>query len=144
MTTINARKDTEATFSLVVSLYVWDCPTCGVTHGIPVEFADAKRANRGHYFCPNGHQLSWAESDADRLKRQLKYAQDAAAAERARADGAEASLRSTKGHVTRLRKRVAAGECPFCGQHLRDLQRHVNRQHADEAAATLAEVNAPE
>jgi predicted RNA-binding Zn-ribbon protein involved in translation (DUF1610 family) len=126
----NTVFETTPTFQLVV----WECPVCGVVYGLSEKYADNKRDRGGSYYCPNGDSLSWTETEADKLKRQLKFAKDQAASALARADGAEASLRTTKGHVTRLRKRVIAGECPFCGQHLRDLARHVGRVHPDETA----------
>lgn len=122
------------------TLVVTSC-WCGIGLAIPDDLY--KLAQRNHatvVYCPLGHSFGYTgETEAQKLARQLGYAKDREAAERARADGAEASLRTTKGHVTRLRKRVAEGNCPYCGQHLRDLERHVNRQHAEEAAAALAE-----
>ena len=96
---------------------------------------DRHHEKHSDFYCPNGHCLVWnQETEAEKLKRELRWERDRLASERARADGAEASLRATKGHVTRLRKRVLDGECPLCGQHLRDVARHVKRVHSDETA----------
>jgi hypothetical protein len=109
---------------------------CGIHLAIPDDLYKEARRNRDKsVYCPLGHSFVYSgETDAQKEKRLRMLAQDQVAAERARADGAEASLRATKGHVTRLRKRVLAGECAFCGQHLRDLDRHVARMHPDEKA----------
>ena len=107
---------------------------CGIGLAIPSSLYDeAQRNHRKDIYCPLGHSFVYSgETEAQKLKRQLGYAQDRAARESARADQAEASRRAYKGQVTRLRKQVLSGECPFCGQHLRDLERHVQRVHADE------------
>jgi DNA repair exonuclease SbcCD ATPase subunit len=95
-----------------------------------VDLHDSRLADGKQFYCPNGDFVGWGDNELKRLKRDVKWQSDRAAAALARADQAEASLRTTKGHVTRLRKRVTEGQCPFCGQHLRDLERHVARQHA--------------
>ena len=55
---------------------VYECPSCGVSHGIPSKYAKALRNNGGGYYCPNGHWLSWGESKADKLKKELSAARD--------------------------------------------------------------------
>lgn len=114
----------------LVSTSCW----CGIGVGIPSSlYNEAQRAGTSVY-CPVGHSFIYNGSENERLKRDLKWAKDRVAAETARADQAEASRRAMKGVATKLRKQVLAGQCPFCGQHLRDLERHITRQHADEPA----------
>jgi len=107
---------------------------CGIGHAVPSYLYEAAQLDhRKSIYCPLGHGwVFMGETEAAKLKRDLKWERDRVAAERARADGAEASLRTTKGHVTRLRKHVFEGECPLCGQHLRDVARHVARVHPSE------------
>lgn len=109
---------------------------CGIALAIPSRlYKEAQRNHRQDIYCPLGHTFVFAgETEEQKLRRQLGYAQDRAARESARADQIEASRRAYKGQVTRLRKQVLEGDCPFCGQHLRDLQRHVQRKHSDEVA----------
>ena len=111
------------------------CKSCGVPYALPDGFLDTRREDHATWYCPNGHHWHYPQdNEVETLKKSLKWERDRLASERARADGAEASLRATKGHVTRLRNQVLAGECPLCGQHLRDLARHISRQHPDETA----------
>ena len=122
---------TAYTLAHKVTLNVWECPSCGVTYGITEEFARQRQASGQHYFCPNGHTLSWKDSEADILRRHLATAQQDAEWYKARSLEVEGSLRATKGVVTKLRKRVAAGVCPFgCRRHFADLERHVGTKHA--------------
>jgi hypothetical protein len=107
---------------------------CGIGVGIPSSLYNEARRSGANVYCPIGHSFVWSETENDRLKRDLKWANDRAAAERARADQAEASRWAMKGVATKLRQRTLEGTCPFCGQHLRDLERHIGRQHPDEQA----------
>lgn len=110
------------------------CGACGVLFAAPKIMLDACRQDGDSFFCPNGHSLSYTESENDKLKRQLQNAKDGRAAERAKRDQAEASLRTTKGVVTKMRKRIAAGVCPCCRRSFQDLARHMESQHPDFAS----------
>jgi Fe-S oxidoreductase len=122
------------TLTYSTTLDYMECCYCGVPFGLSSSLNAQLLANHSRSFCcPNGHSQHYlGETEAQQEKRLRKRAEDQAAAALARADQAEASLRTTKGHVTRLRRQVLAGECPFCGQHLRDLARHVGRVHPNE------------
>jgi hypothetical protein len=122
------------TYFYSTTLTVTSCGVCQIPFAIPKDLYASRSQDGQDFFCPNGHRIHYAENENARLKRQLQAANDHRAAAIAQRDQAEASLRTTKGHVTRLRKRVIEGACPFCGQHLRDLERHVARQHKGEQA----------
>jgi len=129
----------STTLTYTGTLVVEACPTCGTEHAFPKAlYNEAQRLkSRFSVWCPAGHQWHYlGETEAEKEKRLRRQTEDRLVAERARADGAEASLRATKGHVTRLRKRVLDGECPLCGQHLRDVARHVKRVHDKDTAET--------
>lgn len=130
------------------TLSVHTCANCGVTYGMTAGYEDRRREDHQSWYCPNGHSqwypqksdLDKAKEKAAQLERNLAYARDHAAAESARADQASASLRTTKGHLTRLRKRAVAGTCPFgCGRHFENLERHVASKHPDHVLETGAE-----
>jgi hypothetical protein len=129
---------TTAAYTYSTTLKVMDCGECAIPFAIPEDLYAARRKDGRSFYCPNGHYISWAENDLAKAQRALKWERDLRASITADRDQAQASLRATKGVVTKLRKRTAAGECPFCGQHLRDLDRHVGRMHSAEAAETLA------
>ncbi|HYC31767.1 MAG TPA: hypothetical protein VEB59_05720, partial [Gemmatimonadales bacterium] len=44
-------------------------------------------------------------------------------------DQTAASLRSTKGVVTKIKRRVAGGVCPCCNRTFSDLARHMSGKH---------------
>ena len=108
------------------------CGDCGISFAIPADLHAARLADGALFYCPNGHHIGWGDNELARTKRLKKQAEDRLAAVRAERDQIEASRRAWKGQATKLRNRTVAGECPFCGQHLRDLSRHIGRKHADE------------
>ena len=128
-----------ATYVYSTILVSVDCGDCGIPHGLPQNLQAARAADGGSWYCPNGHRISYHETESQKYKRLYKAAEDRRAAVAAERDQAQASLRATKGVVTKLRNRTAAGECPFCGAHVYQLSRHVTRQHAAEAAEAIAE-----
>jgi hypothetical protein len=86
------------------------------------------------------HQISYVESENDRLKAQLAAEQQrtAWATERAESQAralvsAEHRLRATRGVVTKIKRRVAHGVCPCCQRTFKDLARHMEGQHPDYA-----------
>lgn len=131
------------TYPVKVNLAVFECPSpnCGVVYGIPVEFRDSLYANGGSYYCPNGHKLSWSEDEAqrqrkraERAERAAKNAEEAARYQRQRAEREERSARAYRGHLTRMRNRVAAGVCPVPGckrTGLVQTMKHLASKHPD-------------
>ena len=117
-------------------MVVWECNVCGVPYGLSVAFADAKRASGGHYFCPNGHRLSWNETEADRLRRELQKLQQAEARHedekrelRQERAGAEARAAKAERARRRIETRVKNGACPDCNRTFANLARHMSTKH---------------
>jgi DNA repair exonuclease SbcCD ATPase subunit len=112
------------------------CPSCAIPYAAPESFFDARRKDGQTFYCPNGHSLSWHETEADRLEKKLKaaererdhYQRDY---EEARMDLADEKRKhaATKGQLTKTKKRIAGGVCPCCNRHFTDLERHMHGQH---------------
>lgn len=121
--------------SIGVELEVHECGVCGVAFGMSEGFVRARRNDHGNWYCPNGHGWSFAsESDEERLRRERDQARDRAARERALRDQTEASLRATKGVVTKQRKklaRVKVGVCPCCNRTFENLAAHMEMEHPE-------------
>lgn len=129
--------------TLVVGFRVVNCFRCGVLFGITANFEARRRDDKASFYCPNGHGQAYKESEADRLRKEVarvKASRDLAWQEEQRRtkqlEAVAGSLRATKGHVTRLRKHVDAGLCPYgCKRHFSDLQLHIASKHKGEALA---------
>lgn len=136
MTRIQERHALTITDKLIVT----DCAQCGVVFAITEEFRERRRADGKSLYCPNGHTLTYGKSEADKLREQLQererritFLRDMRAGADRRADAAERSLRATKGVVTKMKKRAAAGVCPCCNRHFAELERHMATKHPDYA-----------
>jgi len=109
---------------------------CGIYFGISPALHRKMRDEGVHVHCPNGHNISYTESEVDKLKKRL--ARETHAAEQARADRdyhykraehQERRARVLKGHHTRLKRRVAHGVCPCCKRTFANLSRHMGTKH---------------
>ncbi len=128
--------------TLGTTLEIRECPECGVTYGAPERFFESRRSDGKTFYCPNGHSLSWHETDADRLRKQLKAAQDNAryyqdrmSEARQERDAEKRSKAAIKGQLTKTKKRVSNGVCPCCNRHFVNLERHMHGQHPDYGTA---------
>ncbi len=106
-----------------------DCCVCGVRFGMPKQMVAQRRRDRESFYCPNGHGQSYRVSEADRLKRELESAQSDTAFWRSQYAAEQNSLRTTKGHLTRLKNRVAAGVCTECHRTFANVARHYANKH---------------
>ncbi len=125
------------------TLTITRCGVCEIPHAIPSEMYDDRLANGGDWYCPNGHELHFVETTAQRLEREVATAKQQVRAARASRDAAwdqagaaERSARAYRGHATRLRNRIANGVCPVagCRRHFDNVQDHIAGQHPEWAA----------
>lgn len=111
--------------------------TCGIMFAIPESLNDSALEYRGQdgwqISCPLGHTWHYTgETKAQKLARQLRDERQRSGYLAADRDQVVASLRATKGVVTKMKKRAQAGVCPAgCHRHFADLARHIASQHPD-------------
>lgn len=117
---------------------------CGIELAVPQALYDhARESSNNAIFCPLGHKFVFRKNEATRqreraedLARQLEVVRGGQRWERDQRLAAERSARAFKGHVTRLRNRIANGVCPVagCRRHFDNVQAHIAGQHPDWAA----------
>jgi predicted RNA-binding Zn-ribbon protein involved in translation (DUF1610 family) len=125
------------------SLVVHDCPECGVIFAITADYNERRKADGALFRCPNGHQMGY-DGDDERKRRELeeKLRQEKANAEfwrkqnrisQGRAEHEARSAAAYKGHLTRMRNRVANGVCPKggCKRSFTNLADHVRCEHPE-------------
>jgi hypothetical protein len=115
------------------------CYCCGVVFALENGYYYAKQADKTSFWCPNGHSQHYlGKSDAQKLREQLaeterslKWAQSTAERQRMERRAAEMQARAYKGHVTRLRNRIANGVCPVqgCQRSFSNVLKHIASQH---------------
>lgn len=72
-----------------VELNYRECPVCAVPYALPQTLIDERWKKGGSWFCPNGHELVFKATEADRLRKELERAQSCCNTYKARAAGLE-------------------------------------------------------
>lgn len=97
---------------MLTSLAYEKCCDCGVIFGMADYFRAQRKRDQKSFYCPNGHAMSYTESEADELKRRLSQTQEALAVR----DGElatnlreqhrlERSIRGLRGRMAQLMRR---------------------------------------
>ena len=119
----------------LVEMVVIECGQCGTPFGLTKRFLEEHRETGRTFYCPNGHPRAYHETEVDRLKKRLKereaFWEGQYEFERSQHELTRNTLRTTKGHLTRTRKRVAGGVCPCCNRHFGDLYAHMKTKHPE-------------
>ncbi len=113
---------------------VGGCASCGVDFAVPVHFINMRRQDKKTFYCPNGHVLSFTESEVDRLKRELEGVKNSLQFARDGKARVEKSLIAQKAQTTKARnqlERVGNGVCPCCNRTFQNLMRHMSTKHPD-------------
>ena len=58
--------------SITNKLVTVDCCNCGVMFAVPDTFDEERRDNGKGFYCPNGHTLSYHETEIQRLRQQVE------------------------------------------------------------------------
>jgi len=116
--------------------------TCGIAFAIPTDLHSQMLSHRAtdpgktvSVYCPLGH--SWhflGESEAAKAQREAAEARRRERAVRDLLTQEERSHSATKGQLTKVKKRVAAGVCPHCNRTFTNVQRHMKSKHPEECS----------
>lgn len=111
------------------------CYKCGVVFAVEHTLQGFWLRDKTEFYCPNGHNQSYTESTAERIKRELTAQLDTAKRdaewERVRAKNAEQRERAMKGQITKLKKRVNCGVCPHCQRTVKQMAAHIKSKHPE-------------
>lgn len=126
-------------YPITVRLEIRECGECGIVWGLPEDFLDRRRADGKTFHCPNGHPRVFRETEEDRQRaranraeQQARWAREERDAARQLAEHERRSAAAYKGHLTRVRKRIANGVCPVPGCKRSGFDRvmaHIASQH---------------
>ena len=130
---------TTLSLEITTTFEVIDCAKCGVQFAVPTTFENRRRKDHADFYCPSGHVLMFnAQTEEERLKRELEQAGTAIANWRAEAARVEAERErekrahaATKGVLTKTRTRINNGVCPDCNRTFANLQRHMASKHKE-------------
>jgi hypothetical protein len=112
-----------------IELTVMRCGMCGISFAMPEYYRAERKEDGGVWYCPNGHQRVFRESDVqiaraerDAALRKLTEAKCEVTAERSARELAEKVLKNHQ-------KRTKNGVCPCCKRSFVNLRRHIATQH---------------
>jgi hypothetical protein len=99
---------------------------CGIAVAIPSNLSRYAHDHKSHaIYCPLGHEFVFTDTFEEKLEQEQKRhraTRDLLVAE-------ERSHQATRGHLTRQRRRAAAGVCPCCHRSFQNVARHVATKH---------------
>ena len=128
------------TVSVPLTFVVVICGGCGTVFGITEDLERRFQSDGKAIRCPMP-RCDWGsmvprESRSTRLQKELeeerKKSERAIVGRRWAENARDAEFRShtaTKGHLTRHRRRTAAGVCPCCHRTFKQLAAHMKRKH---------------
>jgi len=126
------------TMTFSETLTVTSC-WCGIHFAIPSNLYQWMQRDSDHSCrCPMGHTMIFSDTQREELERARAALADANLRAKATRDLLAAEERShtaTKGHLTRVKKRVHHGVCPHCQRSFQDLRRHMRSKHKAELKA---------
>lgn len=130
--------DYNFTIQTAVQFITIECYKCGVVFAVDQALQGNWRRDKTEFFCPNGHSQSYTDSEADRLRAQLKKQQAETERQRLEAErqrdlrvAAERRTIAQRGVVTKLKKRVNCGVCPHCQRTVAQMARHIASKHPE-------------
>ena len=110
------------------------CGGCGIWFAMPDWYVEERKRDRKGFNCPNGcSRIFTGQTREQKLKSEVARLKDRVVEERQRKQDAKRSLSATKGVVTRMKNRAAAGLCPCCNRTFQNLARHMKNQHPEYA-----------
>ncbi len=115
-------------------LLVVKCPVCGVGHAIPTDLQLQMPRHGTHAFCPLGHTWVYKktlEQELIEARNDAQYFKEARDTARQQRDHMERSRAAYKGELTKVRRTIHAGKCPWCRRSFKRLEAHMAAKHPD-------------
>lgn len=138
---MNKRISVKANTGRSLWLYVFDCPSCGVIFGVPDDYDNRRRNDGQTFYCPNGHSVSYCETEADRLRKETERLRTKVLAQMDQTRAAEREAAEAKAAEVRLRWRVGNGVCPCCQRTFPGLAAHVANKHPEFLTNDLSDLS---
>lgn len=114
-----------------LDVVLMDCCVCGVTLAMPADYEKRRKEDHASFYCLNGHTQAFQGETAQ--EKELRLAkQQAVEAQRSR-EASERSKAAYKGHLTRMRNRIANGVCPVqaCQRSFQNVHAHITKMHPE-------------
>jgi hypothetical protein len=122
-----------AVFALSVNYVDMNCGVegCGIRFALTESHYNKVRQTGAYFYCPNGHNICFMDSENEKLKRELEAEKSNLDWVRKQRDKFERQRNAFKGVVTKVKNRVGNGVCPCCTRTFQNLKRHMSHMHPD-------------
>lgn len=119
------------------TLHVTSC-WCGIPCAIPTELYKIARNNRTQVvYCPLGHTFIYGgDTELTKTRKELERAEAARVRVKQELEAERRSHSATKGKLTKTRRRIANGVCPFCNRHFDNVEAHMHSKHPSQTSQT--------
>lgn len=119
------------TFAAEVTLSTLECGVCGIQFAMPRTMYDKARKDGSWFYCPNGHNVHYSETENDQLKKELAAKQVEVFKQRELFFAEQRAREQTERQLNKMRRRVAQGVCPCCKRTVSQLSRHMKTKHPE-------------
>lgn len=121
-----------AAIQVAVNLEDHICGNCGLPYAAPDYFWKERQKDGRGFFCPNGHERFFTETEAVRLQKKLDAEKQRVEMFKRQAEFERTQHIATKSLLTKARKKIARvenGVCPECKRSFQNLRRHMETKH---------------
>lgn len=115
------------------------CGGCGCTFALPESLIKQLRETHKAFYCPNGCNRYYpSKNEKEKLQEtiqqkenQISRLENEIRIQKEYKEEYRNSLIATKGHNTRLKRRIGNGVCPCCNRHFSNVENHIKKEHPD-------------
>lgn len=111
------------------TLTVMECGRCGISFAVPESWRRERKERGLGFYCPNGDERVYRETDVQRLTRELERERARVTAAQDQMEAAQRQASAARGQVTKIKNRIANGVCPECNRHFQNVEKHMKSQH---------------
>lgn len=115
-----------------VVLEVERCGTCGIPFAAPDYFWEQRQRDGKTWYCPNGHQRMFTETDHSRLvktKTEVARLENLLADEQRAVSHLVRRVADKDQEIKRMNRRAKAGVCQDCHRMFQNVARHMQIKH---------------
>ena len=124
------KQNQVITIEQAVELELRACPSCGSFVALTaIQWKRRQAGDKDGYWCPNGHQYGWWETDADRHRVRAEKAEVTARELKLHNDNLLLELHTKNVLIAQSKHRALAGVCHFCHRTFQNVAKHMASKH---------------
>lgn len=105
------------------------CCVCITRFAMDEELYRRRREDGKGFWCPNGHDQIFTDSEIQKLKRENQALKSSEIWTQQSLDKERAAHADTKSKLRKTNRRIANGVCPQCHRNFANVGRHMDNKH---------------